>query len=141
MSSSDYRMTWNWVAGFTEGEGAIYFYRYEGRQGITCGLSWEQTVDELPSHTIVLLRDKLRMAGCFVSERKYRSANGKRWRHRVSVQNQTDVIRVLKKLIPHLLDKQDHARNVLACIQEWQKIGGRPGAVGRVNTHMMKADK
>ena len=142
--SSDYRLnlkdkplTWGYVAGFTDGEGCIFFRNYENRRGITVGISWSQAEDA--AWVLCEIADFLRERDIVVSERVYDHPQLKCGEaRRITVQRQEDVRHVLMHLLPYLIVKLDDAIRCLEKLDEWQATKGRKKSLGRDNAHKRK---
>lgn len=130
-------MSWQYLAGFVDGEGCIRVYRSEQRRGIACVFRLGQC--EANAWVLFEIQKFLSGHGVEVAVKKYDKA-GKSPEYRMTIQNQKDFRFVLEKLQPYFIVKAQDCEEALTKLTSWQASKGRPGAVGRCNSHLTRRE-
>jgi hypothetical protein len=116
MASSN--LSWEYIAGFFDGEGSIQCCRYPSKRGLHCLLSLPQ----LESNGEVLSRIKKAWAKEGVWVRDYIDSRPSNRNIRVlRVYKQDDIEYVLKKMLPHLVVKKQAAKDALKMLRDYQR--------------------
>lgn len=99
-------ITLSYIAGYIDGEGSIDIGKYKDRENPRFRIRVSNTHLE----TLELLKEFFGLGGIY----KMRlSPNGKKKYYQWSVSARLDVVFILKKIIPYLIEKKERAKKVL----------------------------
>jgi hypothetical protein len=110
-------MTWAYVAGFTDGDGSILWW-VDKKERIHFQITWGQ-VDKT-SDVIHALETFLNVNGIVCQSRiakQSRKAYGTREMRVLAVNRREDILKILKRITPHLILKRAGALEVIEAIE------------------------
>lgn len=115
----DTKLTWEYIAGFTDGDGSVWF-RLRGDGRCDCAVEWTQR----EQHAFVLLeiQDFLSEHGIHSTVRE---SYGLKVQWYLRVNRQMEVLYVLENLLPHLIVKAPKAVETIRVLNALKPHGNR----------------